>query len=243
MKPEYFTIPEDIGAAVRNVKTNLDPVVGKACQMTLLSSPTSYLYMPWAVQTMTQLTDIMWVEAQWAGIYTKINGEAYPLNAVCTGGAGSILDQVGCPSTWPTIWEMPYLGEKDVTNEELKLGGYKNRTTADEGGQPLPSSYYRLREGVERFFITDINNPASGSVAQSQLPVMWDAWSGNANVTGDTGIVYYNHVPGGSNVLYVDGHVEFVRFGAKFPVHVPKDGAGVTGGDVPGRLILFGGWS
>ena len=29
---------------------------------------------------------------------------------------------------------------------------------------------------------------------------------------------FYNHVPGGSNVLYLDGHVEFVRFGDKPPV-------------------------
>ncbi len=31
---------------------------------------------------------------------------------------------------------------------------------------------YRLREGVERFLITDINNPAASAIAQSTLPVM-----------------------------------------------------------------------
>lgn len=32
----------------------------------------------------------------------------------------------------------------------------------------------RLREGIERFMVTDINNPASSAVAQSELAVMWD---------------------------------------------------------------------
>lgn len=33
---------------------------------------------------------------------------------------------------------------------------------------------YRLREGIERFQVTDINNPASATTAQSEIPVMWD---------------------------------------------------------------------
>ena len=36
---------------------------------------------------------------------------------------------------------------------------------------------YRLREGIERFFITDINNPAAGAKAQSSIPVMFDNWT------------------------------------------------------------------
>ena len=30
--------------------------------------------------------------------------------------------------------------------------------------------------------------------------------------------VDYNHVPGGANVLYMDGHAEFIKFGVKEPV-------------------------
>ena len=71
---------------------------------------------------------------------------------------------------------------------------------------------YRLREGIERFFITDINNPAASSKAQSELFVMFD------QVTTD--IASFNHVPGGSNVLYMDGHVEFVRYPGESPVSI-----------------------
>lgn len=62
----------------------------------------------------------------------------------------------------------------------------------------------RLREGVERFFVTDINNPAGSAVAQSELPIMWDAIA--------MGATMFNHVPGGANVLYFDGHVEHHRW-------------------------------
>jgi len=31
-------------------------------------------------------------------------------------------------------------------------------------------------------------------------------------------VALFNHVPGGSNVLYMDGHVEFVKSGVKYPV-------------------------
>ena len=28
----------------------------------------------------------------------------------------------------------------------------------------------------------------------------------------------FNHVPGGGNVLYMDGHVEFIKYPGKFPM-------------------------
>ncbi len=68
---------------------------------------------------------------------------------------------------------------------------------------------YRFREGIERFLITDINNPAASAKAQSTLPLMWDVI--NLNVTHDSG-ASFNHIPGGGNVLYLDGHVQFNRY-------------------------------
>ena len=69
---------------------------------------------------------------------------------------------------------------------------------------------YRVREGIERFFITDIANPAAGARSQSEIAVMADFVS---TVPAD-----FNHVPGGSNVLYMDGHVAFNKYPSEFPV-------------------------
>ena len=63
----------------------------------------------------------------------------------------------------------------------------------------------RLREGIERFLITDINNPAASAAAQSELAIFWD------ELSGDEG-THFNHLPGGCNVLYMDGHVEYIRY-------------------------------
>ena len=89
----------------------------------------------------------------------------------------------------------------------VALEGYGN------GGSDV---VYRVREGVERFMITDINNPAASAKAQSSLPVMFDQLA--------TSISSFNHIPGGCNVLYFDGHVQFVKYqetGGKSPVTGP----------------------
>ncbi len=76
----------------------------------------------------------------------------------------------------------------------------------NSGGTTL----YRFREGIERFLITDINNPAASAKAQSEIFVMFDVLA--------TRVDYFNHVPGGCNVLYMDGHVSFVRYPGDQPV-------------------------
>ena len=68
---------------------------------------------------------------------------------------------------------------------------------------------YRLREGIERFLITDINNPAASAMAQSEVGYMCDFLSPR---TKD-----FNHLPGGGNTLYMDGHVQFIRYPSEFP--------------------------
>ncbi len=71
-------------------------------------------------------------------------------------------------------------------------------------GNAGTNTIYRLREGVERFMITDINNAGASAMAQSTLFIMFDQVS--------TSISNFNHIPGGANVLYMDGHVEFIRY-------------------------------
>src|SRR5690606_25623079 len=78
--------------------------------------------------------------------------------------------------------------------------------TGNGGGNTL----MRVKEGIERFMITDINNPAASAQAQTTIPVMVDTVTANA--------ASFNHVPGGGNVLYMDGHVEFIRYPGKYPM-------------------------
>lgn len=70
---------------------------------------------------------------------------------------------------------------------------------------------YRLRKGIERFLVTDINNPAARSEAESTVPLMWDHATPK--------VIDFSHVPGGGNVLFLDGHAEFLRYPARrFPM-------------------------
>ncbi len=98
----------------------------------------------------------------------------------------------------------------DVIDNDVSTSAYPFPNVGTAGGDKI----LRLREGIERFLITDINNAAASSKAQSDIFIMYDGVATNPAV--------YNHIPGGGNVLYMDGHVEFLKFGAgdgKAPVN------------------------
>lgn len=107
-----------------------------------------------------------------------------------------------------------YLGYA-VTNEteaRAFLDAYRARIA--EGGTfeedlPVPAGtgtgggdkILRLRDQVT----AEADSPGMQAVAQSQIPVMFDRES-------------TQHLPGGMNVLYMDGHVEFIKKGEnRFP--------------------------
>jgi prepilin-type processing-associated H-X9-DG protein len=81
--------------------------------------------------------------------------------------------------------------------------------TIAQGSGGNTSSISVLREGVERFLITDINNAGASAEAQSTIFVMWD----RIGVSGRSKNGFA-HIPGGINVLYMDGHVSFVKYKA-----------------------------
>jgi len=100
------------------------------------------------------------------------------------------------------------LYDNDVVSELFDM--YSNGRTPEEKDQdfgPVP----RLKNGIERFFITDINNPAASAAAASGIPVMWD------EIAVYGGATTFNHVPGGGNCVYMDGHVEWLPLRSKFP--------------------------
>jgi prepilin-type N-terminal cleavage/methylation domain-containing protein/prepilin-type processing-associated H-X9-DG protein len=166
-----------------------------------------------------------------------LSGNLCQFNGLIAGGdqsynyLGYVFDR--CDDDDPTT-SFPFPGPSQLVGFALQAGiSLFNGDPTDDGvfdnsidmaSLPIPfpghgnagsSTLNRLREGVERFLITDINNPASSAMGQSELPIMWDTISSEV-----AGGVSYNHVPGGSNVLYLDGHVSFLRQGPTYPVTV-----------------------
>lgn len=126
----------------------------------------------------------------------------------------------------------PYLGDVTILNVgQVRYKDYRDDLLLDLSiwppwvpappaatGTAGTNMVRRLKEGIERFFITDINDPARASLAESEVPVMWDTYgSGEFTDSGDAQIVF-NHLPGGSNVLYMDGHVEFSHYPSAYPI-------------------------
>lgn len=79
-------------------------------------------------------------------------------------------------------------------------------------GNAGQSTLLRLRDGIARHLITDVNSAGQMAMAESTLPVMWDIVSASVN-----GNAQFNHVPGGANVLYMDGHVSWIPYPTAFP--------------------------
>ncbi|GMU92908.1 MAG: hypothetical protein AMXMBFR4_19660 [Candidatus Hydrogenedentota bacterium] len=108
------------------------------------------------------------------------------------------------------------LGEA-IEDGDVELVHKDWQLTTPIGGK---TSFPRFREGIERFFITDINDPTRSSEAQSTLPVFWDELSQDETT-------HFIHVPGGCNVLYLDGHVQFIRYGGLKGAPYPVNEAGL----------------
>jgi prepilin-type N-terminal cleavage/methylation domain-containing protein/prepilin-type processing-associated H-X9-DG protein len=114
-------------------------------------------------------------------------------------------------SLWP-VW-VPDVFDPDnpPTQEDFEIFDFSLGTAGSD-------TVFRLKEGIERFLITDINNPGASARAQSAVPVMWDTFGSSEFGDSGSAIVNFNHVPGGSNVLYMDGHVTFVRYDKTYPI-------------------------
>jgi len=97
--------------------------------------------------------------------------------------------------------------DEHFADNDIDLGSADDPDTDWNGhGNAATTIIHRLREGVERILITDINNPAGSAMAQSELQVMFDTLGTRQATT------LFNHIPGGCNVLFFDGHVEFIKY-------------------------------
>jgi len=227
--PEYWTDPNiiscpsdphakdfidgiiDLGDTIQEA---VDSGADQVCLDALLSLSLSYVYIAYATRTSSQLVDVISTP-----MAMTVLGK-YPQTDMLTGGE---MEAAGCYRFAVAAYGL--LGHEDYADTNY-IWSKVNGPDVDDDGEPLPDVYYRLREGIERFLITDINNPAASAMAQSEVPVMLDAWADTGMFVdfGDNAIKRFNHVPGGSNVLYMDGHVEYLRYKSGFPLANSADG-------------------
>jgi len=158
----------------------------------------SYTYLGWAMDKYGYTNPGASLQLI-ADIMQQINQEAYIPDDLGDGGPPQLVATIEGAFTAEFIAAI--LTSDFTTIEKCIDGDVKVAAGLGNGGG---DTVYRLREGVERFSITDIFNPAGSAQAQSELPIMFD----HIATTPDL----YNHIPGGSNVLYMDGHVAFVRY-------------------------------
>ena len=216
--PEYLTdlkvliCPSDPDASSPNPLKILDNAPGQVCAYKGLPSNAdgSYIYMGFVLDKVSDSDPALDASLFGAPAAAQVSAQYAYLMLVISYRQGVSFLQGPLGDQNP---DNDGKLDQDI-NDAMKYGMLS--AMAQPAGIPLGNGggqiIYRLREGIERFLITDINNAASSNSAQSALPVMWDVVSANPSSKAQ-----FNHVPGGANVLYMDGHSEFQRYPGAFP--------------------------
>ena len=230
--PEYLTDPavlicpsdaeaqgQSVDEALQIVRDDGSGNCPSICEGTITQSDESYVYIGWALDKVED--DDPTASTALAGISPPgiVSAQLFALLLYFNtgdGGSGPNFSLSGAQLGGDTDPTDDWMLDIDVEMQNyasIMCGGCFL-------GNGDTQTLHRLREGIERFLITDINNPAASAKAQSELPVMWDIVSSNLGVPGGgAGAAKYNHIPGGSNVLYMDGHVQFNRYPSLFPAN------------------------
>lgn len=197
------------------------------CLIAHITNARSYSYLPFATTT----------PAEGKIAYLSIS-TSNQMAAILNGLQQLDMGGAGCPYTAKVVFVAD-----GAQGDYARVGSTMGRMTsggdalstwrsaaqrAQEDGSLTPDTILALREGIERFLITDINNPGASAAAQSSVPTMWDVWSNTNKGSANNGAPLMNHIPGGSNVLYFDGHVQFVKYKDEYPVRNAVSGTGTN---------------
>lgn len=219
--------------------------------------PVSYVYCPYSATTGSQMLEawiraghtISLMDAAWSAPYEStapFGGSVYDgVNFIHTGRDRDIdwyADGVG--GAWDLVNSPGWYGSFNPEAPFFRGASGVSTWTDDDGSslEVAMQGVKRTREGVERFAITDINNPGASAQAQSNVIVMLDAFGGRDN-PGFIGT--FNHLPGGSNVLFMDGHVGFVKLNGGPPMVMGDrfgDSAPVSWLNAVALPWFIGGW-
>jgi prepilin-type N-terminal cleavage/methylation domain-containing protein/prepilin-type processing-associated H-X9-DG protein len=168
----------------------------------------SYVYVGWMFDLMQRpylppvdINTFTWLSAA-AGAFGFVVPAGGLVSAQFGAGCNRILEEaVNNASTTNPGVKLREIGDMDL-DKIIAHPANPNFYLGNGGGTVI----YRLKEGNERFMITDVNNPQTSAMAQSSLFAMMDLF-------GNTGAIsYFNHVPGGCNVMFMDGHVDWVPY-------------------------------
>ncbi len=205
-------------AASNPALTAAEPWRDRECLSYALSNARSYVFIGYVVWDWFAVQAIHAAQAQVSWF---------------TGGSQATFIEFGGTACEPIAgsWALEiHMG--DLTCGSIpELAQWCNPMMVGSNKQIGAKSFTKLQEGVERFMITDINNPGAGAQAQSEIVVMFDSSSaagdGRDMPTAEAGgsTMRFNHVPGGANVLYMDGSVRFLRYPANsFPLDPAPQG-------------------
>lgn len=158
-------------------------------------------------------------------VYPEYLEDPYVLHCPSDSDAPPMLAGANGNAVPPNL-SYTYLGYVIMNDDELEAFAevYRQRVAQhlpfDEDLEAPPgrgsmgtNKFLRLRKGIERYLVADINDPSGSAKAQSLIPIMWDRAE---SISG--GGIMFNHFPGGANVLFLDGHVEFVLYPGSWPL-------------------------
>ncbi|MBI5095201.1 MAG: hypothetical protein HZB26_22550 [Candidatus Hydrogenedentes bacterium] len=206
----YPPIQDHIGPGCSNVNTSVFMVNGSSLYPTYLTDP-SILVCPTNAKRVSARD---WVGADGVSDPCRFDDSSYiylglmireawftdPKYYSADKTVAGILDALHSGK----LREVKLEGGHNGIGRFVLVGGPKSYTK--------PETVLRLRNGLERFMLTDINGP--------DPPGGWDAWARVRTVVAfdtfesSSTEISFNHTPDGGNVLYMDGHVEFHRSGA-----------------------------
>lgn len=84
-------------------------------------------------------------------------------------------------------------------------------------GTDEPHVFRRLSRALLNTDVTDSDETGSEVLDPAKIPVLIERFE-VMSMPGGGYFAYFNHIPAGVNVLFLDGHVEFVKFPSSWPV-------------------------
>ena len=172
----------------------------------------SYHYFGWVIDQNNRTTDMIPIVNLSSTETHDVSGQLVAMFAYVFG----VRELFPAPGSSLTVFDRQmkrFSADIDLGGDEVYAGtdNMGTLTPGDLSGHQYGNGgseiIHHLRDGIERFLITDINDVARSSVSETSIAVMSDVVA--------TAPFLFPHVPDGGNILYMDGHVDWVKWPGK----------------------------